>query len=191
MAGVLGKDNRVSNLERNGTIALVAATVLVAISIILDGMPARIFNGIAGLTWFSAAALLASAAWRTDRRAQMWGVAIVLTALVAFVVKPTSFMPAIVGFGVAGCAIALVVRRNGLLWAKVVVGLYLPLHIGTAVMKAVYRNMAGSDSSIRTDPPPTAAVVPMVMLAAAIGGAIVAQWMKSRRSGNSMVPGHR
>jgi hypothetical protein len=96
-------------------------------------------------------------------------------------VKPTDFVPALVGFGLAGMAVSFAAPRYAVLWAKLIVGLYLPFHIGTAVAKAMYRNVTGTEASIRTDPPPTAALVPLVMLAAAIGGAMLVQALRERR----------
>lgn len=169
------------NFEKTGTLVLVAATILVAFSILLDGAAARLLNGAAGLAWFSAATLMAIAAWQTAPRKVVWLAAVGLTALVAFVVTPSAFVPAIVGFGVAGAAIAFVARRDIVLWAKVVVGLYLPLHIATAVAKAVYRGATGGEASLRTDPPPTAALVPLVMLLAAVASAsLVGAWQDRR-----------
>ena len=121
------------NLEKIGTLILLAATVLVAISILLDGTSSRVFNGAAGLAWFAAAGILGIAAWRSSRRWSLWLAAFVLTGLVAFVVTPSDFVPAMIGFGLAGTAIAIVARDNAVLWSKLVVGLYLPFHIGTAV----------------------------------------------------------
>ncbi|MGI8964210.1 MAG: hypothetical protein ACR2GI_06880, partial [Thermomicrobiales bacterium] len=62
----------------------------------------------------------------------------------------------------------------------IVVALYLPFHIGAAVGKAVYRNIIGSEAAIRSDPPPTAAIVPIAMLLAALGGALIVRWARGR-----------
>jgi len=169
------------NLEKIGTMILLAATVLVAISILLDGTASRLFNGAAGLAWFSAAGLLGIAAWRTSRRWSLWLAAFVLTGLVAFVVTPSDFVPAMIGFGLAGTAIAIVARDNAVLWSKLVVGLYLPFHIGTAVTRAIYRGATGGEATLRTDPPPTAALVPFVMLVAAVACATAAKAYLDRR----------
>jgi hypothetical protein len=168
-------------LERIGTALLLAATVLVAISILLDGTGARLFNGVAGLTWFAAAAMLCAVAWRRSRRPMVWVTVGLLTGAVAFVVKPSDFLPAIIGFGLAGAIVAWVARRDGVLWAQVIVGLYLPFHIGTAVLKAIYRSVSSAEASIRTDPPPTAALVPLTMLLAAVLGAYLVDQVLSRK----------
>jgi len=161
--------------ERIGTGVLFLATVLVAISILLDGAAARVINGAAGITWFAAASLLGLAAWRSARPVWVWGAALVLTSLVAFVVKPVDFAAAVVGFGLAGTAIAIAGRPYPVLWSKLIVALYLPFHIGTAIARVLYRSAAGDEAAIRTDPPPTAALVPLVMLLTAIASGYAIQ----------------
>ncbi len=156
------------NLEKIGTLILLAATILVAISILLDGAASRVFNGVTGIAWFAAAGTLGLVAWRSSRHWSHWLAAFVLTGLVAFIVTPSDFIPASIGFGLTGTAIALVVRDYAVLWSKLVVGLYLPFHIGTAIGKAIYRSATGGEATLRTDPPPTAALVPLVMLVTAV-----------------------
>jgi hypothetical protein len=166
---------------------LIAAVLLVALSIILDGSAAKAFNGLAGMTWFAAATMLGIAAWRIRSGQMLWAAAIILTAMVAFVVKPSDFILAIAGFGVAGFAIALVSgRQHPYLWAKLIVGFYFPFHIGTAVLRAVYRSMTGAEASIRSEPPPTAALVPIAMLFAAVAGAWLAGALHGRRPGRDL-----
>lgn len=173
------------NLEKIGTTTLFVATGLVALSILLDGSMARFFNGAGGLTWFAAAGLLGIAAWRSSRPLTLWSAVILATALVAFVVTPSDFLPAIIGVGLAGTAVAIVARDNAVLWSKLVVGLYLPFHIGTAIAKAVYRSLTDNEAALRTDPPPTAALVPLVMLVTAIACGTAVEAYRQRRT-----PGH-
>jgi hypothetical protein len=172
-------------LERTGTAVLLAATILVAISILLDGAGAKAFNGIAGITWFSATALLVTAGWRASRKQSLWLALIALTAIVAFVVKPTDMLLALVGFAPAGFVVGMLARDGRILWGTLVAGLYLPFHIGTAVLKAVARSFTGGEASIRSEPPPTTAFVPLVMLLAAMAGAAVASYVISRREAGS------
>ena len=178
------------NIERLGTIALAAATFLVAGSILADGDIAKVLNGAAGLTWFVSAGLLGLAAVRTSRGWELWVSVVVLTGVVAFLVKPTDFANAILGFGTAGFIVAMLSRTRVLLWAKLVVALYLPFHIGTAIIGVVYRSMSGGEATIRSEPPPTAAIVPLVMLGAAIAGALIAQAVMDRRRGNTLASMH-
>lgn len=183
---VTGMDSK--RLERTGTLVLLAATILVAISILLDGAPARIFNGVAGITWFTATALLVMAGWKASRRRSLWLALIVLTAVVAFVVKPTDMMLALVGFGPAGFAVGMLARDGRVLWGTLVAGLYLPFHIGTAVLKAIGRSLTGGEASIRSEPPPTAALVPLAMLLAAMAGAALASYIVTRNQDGEASP---
>ena len=150
--------------------ALIGSTVVVGAAIAIDGQIGRVLNGTGGLIWFGAAGILAWAASKTHEGLRTWIVAIGLTAAVAFVAKPTDLVNATLGLGIAGSVIASLVRDRQILWATLIPALYLPAHIGTAILKAIGRNLLGLDSSIRSEPPPTATIVPFVMVAAAIAG---------------------
>lgn len=177
LANILGETRE----ERIATVTLGAATVLVGASIVADGTLARALNGVAGFTWFASSALFILERRRRGATSLQWIGITALTAVVAFVVKPSDIVLATVGFVPAGLAAGIIGSRNPMLWAKMVPALYLPLHIGTAVLKAVGRSALGMESSIRTEPPPTAAVVPMVMLAAAMVGGFLARKFKGAR----------
>lgn len=169
-------------LERIGTVLLIVATLVVAGSILAGGDVGRLLNALAGICWFVAAGMLVSAALKSSRDVAIWVIVIGLTAVVAFVIRPSDLILAAIGFGGAGILVGLLARDHELLWVTLVPGLYLPFHIGTAVLKAVGRSMMGIEASIRSDPPPTAAVVPLVMVAAALMGWYVATAIKARRS---------
>lgn len=165
-----------TQLERVATGTLATATVIVGASIVTDGTAAKVLNGIAGLTWFASSAMFIAEGRRRGSSALQWAGMIGLTSVVAFVIKPSDMALAAVGFGGAGAVMALFVKRDPLLWAKMIPALYLPLHIGTAVAKAAGRSALGIETSIRTVPPPTAAVVPAMMVVAAVAGG----WLASR-----------
>jgi hypothetical protein len=169
-----------SKLERNATVTLVTATAIVGASIVADGTLARALNGVAGVTWFSSSAMFIIEGRRRGAAPLQWAGILALTAGVAFVIKPSDLTLAIAGFAPAGFVAALAVKRDPLLWAKMIPALYLPLHIGTAVLKAAGRNVMGLESSIRTEPPPTAAIVPAVMLGAAMVGGWIASKVRER-----------
>jgi hypothetical protein len=164
-----------TNLAISGTWLLLAATIVVGISIVLEGAVSRALNGVAGVMWFGAAAMLVVAGLRINRSPKLWGGLLLLTAVVAFVVTPSDLLFAAIGFVTCG-AVAIALAGDGrLLWSTLVVGMYLPMHIGTAVTKAVVRSITGNEASLRTDPPPTAAIVPLVMLGAALVGGLLVQ----------------
>ena len=167
--------------ERLATGTLAVATVIVGASIVADGQLAKALNGVAGITWFASSALFILEGRKRNATGLQWVGITALTAAVAFVVKPSDIVLATIGFVPAGIAAGVIAKRAPIFWAKMIPALYLPLHIGTAVLKAVGRNSLGMESSIRTDPPPTAAVVPMVMLGAAIAGGFIARKILGRR----------
>jgi len=169
--------------ERLGTALLLSATILVGISILADGDPARVLNGISGIVWFGAAGLLIHATLRTTSQPVLWGTVAGLTAVVAFVIRPSDMVLASVGFGGSGLAVGLLARDRELLWVKLVPALYLPFHIGTAVLRSLGRSLTGAEASIRSEPPPTAALVPLLMVVAASLGGYAAVALKARRSG--------
>lgn len=170
-----------TQLEKIGTITLAVATVIVGASIVADGTLSRALNGVAGVTWFASSAMFIVEGRRRGASGLQWIGIAALTAAVAFVVKPSDIVLATVGFVPAGLAAAMIVGREPVFWAKMIPALYLPLHIGTAVLKAAIRNAMGNEASIRTEPPPTAAIVPAVMLVAAIAGGFIARALLGRR----------
>jgi hypothetical protein len=101
---------------------------------------------------------------------------------VAFVVKPSAIVPAMIGFVPAGFVLSALAPRAKLLWAALVPAWYLPAHIGTAVLKSAANSMLGNDAGLRTDPPPTAAIVPLVIIGCALGGGAIARHLLDRRS---------
>lgn len=173
--------------ESVGTLMLVIATLLVGTAILLDGRPARAINGLGGIFWFVSAALLVLAARRGREPVAQWVALIGLTALVAFVVRPSDLWWAIIGFGLSGFAVAYIAESRPMLWAMLVPALYLPMHIGTAVLRAAYRSATGAEATLRSDPPPTAFLVPLVMVAAALAGGLIAERIRQRRA--DPVPG--
>jgi hypothetical protein len=174
-----------TRLERIGTGALAAATVIAGTSIVLGDAPGRFLNGVGGLTWFASAAMLAVEGRRRGAPGTQWAAVGALTAAVAFVIRPSDLTLASVGFGAAGLLSGLIARNDVMLWAKMIPALYLPMHIGTAILKAAGRSLLGMEASIRTEPPPTAAIVPAVMLVAAVAGGWVAGRIKASRLGAS------
>jgi hypothetical protein len=168
-------------LERTGGWLLLAAGCIVGVAIAGDGALARGINGVAGITWIVAAAILV-ASRRGD--AEFWlrlpavvGIGVVLVLLI----KPSNLAWAIIGFGAAGAAIAFVFNRDGLIWAKILPALWLPEHLGVAVAKAIVREIRDQPANVRTDPPPTAVLVPLAMIVAAWGAAMLVERYRNRR----------
>lgn len=168
--------------ERVGTALLVGATGVVGVSIAASGDVGRVLNGIGGVAWFTSAGFMVAAARQSERRSWQWPGAIALTGTVAFVIKPTDATLAIAGFGAAGALMGLVAHDRPVLWAKLIPALYLPAHIGTALVKVAGRELLGLEASVRTQPPPIAFAVPAIMVAAAWGGGYLASALRKRRA---------
>lgn len=168
--------------ERVGTSLLIGATGIVGVSIAAGGAAGRVLNGAGGLTWFAAAGFMVAAARQHERRSWQWPAAIVLTGTVAFVIKPTDAALASAGFGAAGVLMGMLAADRPVLWAKLIPALYLPAHIGTALVKVAGRELLGLDASVRTQPPPIAFAVPAIMVAAAWAGGYIAQAVRQRRA---------
>jgi len=176
-------------LERRATVTLAVATVIVGASIVTDGTVSRSLNGIAGLRWFASAAMFAIEGGRRGAPGPLWAGILALAAGVAFVVRPSDLALAIAGFAPAGFLAGVAGQKDFMLWAKMVPALYLPMHIGTAVLKAAGRSALGMESGIRTEPPPTAAIVPAVMVVAAMAGGWAASRLMARRSSRALAQG--
>jgi hypothetical protein len=167
--------------DQVATVTLGAATLIVGASIVTDGSLAKVLNGIVGVTWFASSAMFALEGRRRGAPVTQWVGVLGLTVAVAFLIRPSDLVLATIGFGGAGLAAGLLASRDPMLWAKMIPAFYLPMHIGTAVLKAVGRILTGMEASIRTEPPPTAAMVPAVMLVMVMGGG----WVASRIRGQS------
>jgi hypothetical protein len=174
-------------LQKYGTTALVGATVVVGAAIEIDGAAGRALNGAGGIIWFASAGVLAWAASKTAEPPRQWVIAVGLTAVVAFVAKPTDLAYAVSGLGIAGAVMASTAASRPILWATLIPAIYLPMHIGTAILKAIGRSILGMESSIRSEPPPTAAIVPFAMVVAAIaGGWLVSKFRRNRGSAGTI-----
>ena len=156
---------------------LIVAALLVGAAILSDGTVSRILNGMGAVAWVGAAVLLG---WslRTETRAGLLammtaGAAIVLAALI----RPDDLVSGIVAFGLAGAIVGFVAPAQAVGWAMLVPALYLPAH----VVIAIGRSLVAGSLRIRTEPPPTAAFVPLAMvLAAALVGLAVSR-LRARR----------
>ena len=158
---------------RFGAAGLVAAGVIVSVAIATDGAVSRGINGVGAIVWLGSTVALMSGL-RDSRR---WSVSLALAAAVtltlSFAVEPTNIATAVPGFAVGGAILALM-ARPAVAWAVVVPALWLPVHLLTAVVPAIIRASTGGEASVRTDPPPTAAVVPLLMvLSAAMAGGVI------------------
>ncbi len=162
-----------TNRAQLGTYVLLLAGIVVAFAIATDGSISRTINGIAGIMWVGAAILLIGSL-RNDQ--QFWvrlaQVAIICLLLV-IVVRPSDLAFALAGFSSAGAIIAGTTGTRSFTWATLLPALWLPVHLGVAVVKAAYRAISDQDAALRSDPPPTAALVPFAMIV----GAMIGAWL--------------
>jgi len=166
---------------RLGTGLLVAAGVVVGGAIAADGMVAKGLNGAAGLLWLGSAGLIGYALRGTPRRALGWGLVGAEAVALVLVVRPSDVALAAAGFGVAGAVAAFVMRERPTAWARLLPAIWLPTHLGVALVRALGEQLTGSAAHVRTQPPPTAAIVPLVMILAAWAGGTLAARLTARR----------
>ncbi len=91
-----------------------------------------------------------------------WGAAIAGGFLLGALVRPSGVIEVVVWFVVAGAVVVFAAADRTGAWALLVPAVYLPVHLLIGIGRAILRN-----GGVRTDPPPTAAIVPLAMLLAA------------------------
>lgn len=166
--------------ERTGRALLIAAAVVVGIAILASGSIAKGINGIAGILWFVAAGIIVASLWRARRRNLGFAVTFVITLTLVLLVKPADVLWAALGFTVAGAIVAFVFAERPAGWATLIPALWLPCHLLVAAGRAIGQELIDGTTHVRTSPPPTAAIVPLVMvLAAWLGGVVV---IRARRT---------
>jgi hypothetical protein len=161
---------------------LLLASVLVGVAIVLDGSASRLVNGVAGLLWIASAGMLARECWRTSGKARLFGAIVLIDLVLVLAVRPSDLLWAFVGFAGGGALVALMATADRERTALLLPAMWLPLHLSVALIRAADRAMRDLPASVRADPPPTAALVPLTMVVAAyIGGWIVGRVLDSRR----------
>lgn len=158
---------------------LLTSGVVIALAILAGGQAARVLNGVGGALWVAAAAWMLWALRRLPGRALVLAVALLGAVAMAVVVRPGTYLEAGAGFFLAGLAVAAVARGRAWPWTLLVPALYFPLHIAVAIGRVV---ASGGVRQVRTDPPPTGALVPLVMIAAAAAAGLLADRFAPRRS---------
>ena len=156
---------------------LAGGAILVGAAIAADGTLARVINGIGAASWVAGTALLIWQLRRTEGFAWRLPLASAIAVGIAAVVRPNDLGGALIGFSVAGLAIAATARQQRLGWAALAPAIYLPAHIVIAIGRSA---LAGA-TRVRVDPPPTAPVVPLAMVAAALIGGLVIEALRRRR----------
>lgn len=169
-----GEDSNAWRLAAGG---LVLAAVIVGFAIMAGGSAARMLNGVGAIVWIVSGIALGFFIPTAERQLPGWIAAAAGGLLLGGLVRPGTVAEAVVAFAIAGAAAVVVAGDKTGAWAFLVPAIYLPVHLIIGIGRAMVR-----ESGVRTDPPPTAAILPLVMiLAAGVAGAIVAAALRARR----------
>ena len=165
------------NAWRAAAAGLVLAGLLVGVAIVVGGSAARVINPVGALLWVASGLWLAVSLPPAQRPLVGWAVAVASGLVLGALVRPGSLTEAVIGFAIAGAAIVLAAgdRRGG--WALLAPAIYLPLHLLIGIGRAIVRN-----GGVRTDPPPTAAIVPLFMVLAALAAGVLVSMFVRRAS---------
>lgn len=161
---------------RGGAAGLFAAAAVVGIAIVAGGSAARALNGIGALIWIASGLALAWTLPAASRRSLGWIAALAAGLLLGGIVRPGTVSEAIIAFGIAGAIVVFAAGDRSGAWALLVPAIYLPVHLVIGIGRAMLR-----ESGVRTDPPPTAAILPLAMIiSAGLAGWLVAAAMRNR-----------
>jgi hypothetical protein len=159
---------------RAAAIGLVIAASIVGIAITAGGTAARTLNGIGALFWIGSSVLLALSLPPARRVGMGWLVAIAAGLLLGGVIRPSTIPLAIACFAIASALVVVAAGDRSGAWGLLVPAIYLPVHLIIGIGRAMLR-----ESGVRTDPPPTDAILPLCMiLAAAVGAGAAASYVR-------------
>lgn len=162
---------------RGAAAGLIVAAAIVGIAITAGGSTARTLNGIGAIVWIASGVVLVLTLPEVERKWLGWIAAAAAGILLGGVVRPGTVTEAVVSFAIAGGVVVLAAADRSGSWAFLVPAIYLPVHLSIGIGRALLR-----ESGMRTDPPPTSAILPLMMiLSAAIAGSLVAAALRSRR----------
>jgi hypothetical protein len=161
---------------RFASTGLVVAAVIVGLAIVIGGATARILNPIGALLWVGSGVFVARSLPAAERPVLGWIAALASGVVLGGIVRPGNLPEAVIGFGIAGLLSVLAAGDRSGVWALLAPSVYLPVHLAIGIGRALMQG-----AGMRTDPPPTAAILPLAMvLAAAAGGAVGAALMRRR-----------
>lgn len=155
---------------RVAAIGLVIAASIVSLAVTVGGTSARTLNGVGALFWVGSSVLLALTLPPARRAGMGWIAALAAGLLLGGVIRPGTVELAIACFALAGAAVVFAAGDRMGAWGFLAPAIYLPVHLIIGIGRAMLR-----DNGVRTDPLPTAAILPLCMiLAAAVGAAVAA-----------------
>lgn len=163
-----------SDAWRVAAIGLVIAASIVGIAITAGGAAARTLNGVGALVWVGSSVLLALTLPQARRASIGWLAAAAAGFLLGGVIRPSTVALAIVCFAVAGAVVVIAAGDRTGAWGFLAPAIYLPVHLIIGIGRAVLR-----ESGVRTNPPPTDAILPLcIILAAAVGAGVAASFVR-------------
>jgi hypothetical protein len=177
--------------EYRGIALLILASLVVAIAIIADGQVARTVNGIGGLVWITSVVFLIRQLRTDSRFTALLAISATFALVLVLLMKPSDYLSAAVGFAIAGSVMGYVAKSHPLNWSATVPAFWLPIHLLVAISKVVVRAIRDQPGSVRTEPPPTSALVPFVMVFAALLGGFAIQFWQSREAARPPVQSER
>jgi hypothetical protein len=165
----------------DGIIVPVAAAAIVGVAIAIGGDARRAINGIGGMLWLIGTVIVVTRAVAAGiNRNQVILIGIVI-ALLTWLVRPVDPAWAAIGFGWGGVVVGYFGGRIGSKAGAMLAALWLPTHLLMAVGRAAFEALRDESTVVRTDPPPTAALVPLIMVGAAwLFATLTAEWRLNR-----------
>jgi hypothetical protein len=168
---------------------LIVAAIVVGVAIGMDSDGRRFVNGIGGILWLIGAFLIFTRSVASGASWRQIGLVIAVILVLSWLIRPTDPVWAVIGFGWGGVVVGFSGRDLGSKLGAMLGALWLPAHLLIAVVRAGIREVRDQPAALRTDPPPTAVLVPLVMvLAAWIFAALAAEWRMSREGRPLMSP---
>ena len=160
---------------RMAAAGLILAAAIVGLAILLGGTTARLLNPIGAVLWLVSAVLLGVSLPPAQRQMLGWTAAIAGGVILGALVRPSGLIEVIVWFALVGAVVVFAAADRVGAWALLVPAIYLPVHLLIGIGRAILRN-----GGLRTDPPPTAAIVPLAMFLAAVAAGTMAATLVRR-----------
>src|SRR5215212_7719950 len=160
---------------RTAAAGLVLSAAIVGLAIVVGGTTARLLNPIGAVLWLVSGVLLAVSLPAVQRNMFGWAAAIASGIILGALVRPSGLIEVVLWFALAGAVVVFAAGDRAGAWALLVPAIYLPVHLLIGIGRAILRN-----GGMRTDPPPTAAIVPLAMLLAAVAAGTMAATLVRR-----------
>jgi hypothetical protein len=168
---------------------LLVAAAIVGVAISIDGNSRRLVNGIGALVWVIAAVRIGMQGLAMGVRVRQILLVTGVILVLSWLIRPSDPLWAAIGFGWGGILVGWVGRDLGSTLGALLGALWLPAHLVIAISRSVVRNLQNEPAALRSDPPPTAVLVPLIMVACAwVFAALAAEWRNERESGRGLQP---